>query len=154
LATTELRPSAPTTTRARSTTARPPRSWPRTPVTTPSSISSSSTVNPSRISAPAAAAAFTRILSSRVRRGAYACGESALPGAPARATGPKSNEYRPIGGHPVAATRSASPQRRSAAMRGDARRVDHVGGDRVAGERRAIHHQHPETVPGQQHRQR
>ncbi len=91
-ATTELRPSAPATTRAFSVTVAPPSPRPRIPVTVPSVTSTSSTVKLSRTSAPAAAAASSRILSSTVRRGAYAYGASDVPGAPATVTGPKSNE--------------------------------------------------------------
>ena len=78
----------------------------------------SETVNPSRTSAPASAAASTSTLSSTVRRGQYATGSSAVPGEPEIVNGPKSNAYVSIGGHPVAVTRSSSPHRRSAAMPG------------------------------------
>jgi hypothetical protein len=118
LATTEFRPSAPTTTRARSTTGEPPASRPLISAGSPSATRTSSTVNPSRTSAPAAAAASSRILSSTVRRGAYATGECSVPGAPASVTGPKSNVYREIGGQPVAVTCSSSPHRRSASTPG------------------------------------
>ena len=50
----------------------------------------SSTVKPSRISAPASAAASTSNLSRKVRRGQYATGASVVPGAPESVTGPKS----------------------------------------------------------------
>jgi hypothetical protein len=50
----------------------------------------SSTVKPSRTSAPASAAPSTRILSSTVRRGQYATGESGVPGEPLIVNGPKS----------------------------------------------------------------
>src|SRR3954454_1063474 len=82
------------------------------PVTRPSSsTTTSSTVNSSRSSAPASDAASTSNLSSTVRRGQYATGESAVPGAPSIVNGPKSNRYVLIGGQPVATNRSSSPQR-------------------------------------------
>ena len=111
----ELRPSAPMTTRARSVTLPPLSSCPWMPTTVPSSTTSSSTVNRSRTSAPAAEAASTRIVSSTVRRGAKAVeSPSHGCGVPAIVNGPKSNEYVLIGGHPLPATLSSRPQRRSA----------------------------------------
>jgi hypothetical protein len=59
------------------------------PVTRPSSMMTSATVNPSRISAPASNAAFTSSLSSTVRRG------SAHPGGPA---GGHALAFSPVGG--------------------------------------------------------
>jgi hypothetical protein len=53
----------------------------------------SSTVNSSRTSAPASAAASTRILSSTVRRGTYATEDFVRPGLPAIVNGPKSKAY-------------------------------------------------------------
>ena len=48
-------------------------------------------------------------------------------------TGPKSNEYRSTGGHPVATSRSSRPQRSSAAMPGGCTRcVDIVSLGNVA----------------------
>src|SRR3712207_688141 len=149
-ATSECRPSAPTTTPACSSTVR--RSflpWPRIPTTAPASVTSSLTVKPSRISAPDSAAASISSLSSTVRRGAYATGNSGVPGDPERVKGPKSNAYVSIGGHPVAMTRSRRPQRCSAAT---PPRMDEVRGDRVAGEGRTVHDQDPVAVARQQHR--
>ena len=91
-ATNEFRPSAPTTTSACSVTVAPSLPWPRTPTTRPSSTTTSCTVNPSRTSAPASDAASTSSLSSTVRRGQYASGAAAVPGAPESVKGPKSNE--------------------------------------------------------------
>jgi hypothetical protein len=89
------------------------------PVTTPSSIRTSSTVNASRSSVPASTAARTRRSSSTIRRGQN---PSATPstdrGAPESVIGPKSNEYFVIAGHPVASRRSRSPHRFSAATPG------------------------------------
>ena len=53
-----------------------------------------------------------------VRRGQYATGQSSLPGSPEIVKGPKSNEYVPIGGHPVAVSRSSKPHLSSAATPG------------------------------------
>gem|GEM_PF-5158456 len=75
-----------------------------------------STLKASRSSAPAAAAASTRILSSTVRPGAIvvACPSTAR-GRPVMVTGPKSNVERSIGGHPVVRTGSSRPHRSNAA---------------------------------------
>src|SRR5947199_192560 len=75
-ATSECRPSAPTTTWARSVMVPEACERPLMPTTRPSSIRTCSTVKPSRISAPASAAASTSSLSKTVRRGQYATGLS------------------------------------------------------------------------------
>ena len=85
------------------------------PTMRPSSIRTSSTVKPSRISAPASAAASTSNLSSTVRLAQYATGASLVPGDPESVKGPKSNAYVCIGGHPVAVSRSINPHRARAA---------------------------------------
>ena len=133
-ATIECLPSAPITTFARSVTVSPPLAWPRIPVTRPSSTRTSSTVNASRTSAPAAAAASTRRASSTIRRGQYARSVPlAAYGVPATVTGPKSNEYLVIGGQLVASSCSRMPQRASAATAGGcARWVDIVSLGNVA----------------------
>ncbi len=102
--------------RALSTTSDLPSACPRIPTTVPSSMITLSTVKASRSSAPAAAAASTRILSSTVRRGAIvvACPLTAR-GRPVMVTGPKSNVERSIGGHPVVRTGSSRPHRSNAA---------------------------------------
>jgi hypothetical protein len=90
------------------------------PTTVPSSLTTSATVKPSRTSTPAATAASTRILSSTVRRGAYAVVRpSAARAVPRIVTGPKSNAYVSIAGHPLAITASSTPHRRSAATPGE-----------------------------------
>ena len=60
------------------------------PTARPSSIKTSSTVKPSRTSAPASAAASTSNLSSIVRRGQNATGDFSVPGEPEIVKGPKS----------------------------------------------------------------
>ncbi len=100
---------------ALSLTVSPPFERPLRPTMRPSSTTSSSIVKPSRISAPASAAASTSSLSSTVRRAQYATGASVVPGEPASVNGPKSNAYVCIGGHPVAVSRSISPHRARAA---------------------------------------
>ena len=149
-ATSECLPSAPTTTRARSVTVAPPLAWPRMPVTRPSSTRISSTVKPSRSSAPAATAASTSRASSTIRRGQYArSAPSAGRGVPEIVTGPKSNEYLVMGGQFVASSCSRIPHLASAATAGW---MGEVRGHRVAGERGLVDQQHPVAVARQQHR--
>jgi hypothetical protein len=69
----------------------PPRlELPLMPTVRPFSMRMSSTVNPSRISAPASSAASISDLSSIVRRGAKATGAVSVPGEPEIVKGPKS----------------------------------------------------------------
>ena len=91
----------------------------RGPAAVPSSVSSSSTVQPSHSSAPASTAAFTRIASSTMRRGAYASRTPSAAGiVPVTVNGPTSSAAVVIAGHPDATSSSSSPQRFSAATPG------------------------------------
>src|SRR5688572_31168775 len=83
------------TIRARSSIDFVPFAWPRMPMTVSSATSSSSTVKPSRTSAPDSAAAFTRSASSTVRRGQKPPIPSFASGiVPRSANGPTSNVMR------------------------------------------------------------
>ena len=87
------------------------------PTTRPSSIRTSSTVKPSRISAPASAAASTSSLSSTVRRGQYATGASFVPGDPRDREG---TEVEGVGVDRRAAGRREAIEQAPARERGDA----------------------------------
>ena len=121
------------------------------PTTRPSSIRTSSTVKPSRISAPASAAASTSSLSRTVRRGQYATGASFVPGAPEIVNG---TEIEGVGVNRRAAGRGEAIEQSPPRERGDAERLHHVRGHGVARERRAVDHQHAVALAGQQHRRR
>jgi hypothetical protein len=89
------------------------------PVTRPPSSSTSSTVKPSRTSAPASPAASTSSRSRTVRRGLYIASTPWKAGKrPSSTTSPVSNLTARVGGAPEATTRSSSPQRRSLATAG------------------------------------
>ena len=150
-ATIECRPSAPMTTRARSVTVAPPLPWPRTPVTRPSSMTSSSTVNPSRTSAPASDAASTRSLSSTVRRGRTRRGNSAVAGG---AGDRERSEVERIRVDRRTSRRQNTVEQAPALQRRHARRVDEVRRDRVAREGRLVDDEHLVAPPGQEHRRR
>ena len=130
----------------------PPPCWPRMPVTRPSSTRISSTVKPSRTSAPAAAAASTSSASSTVRRGPYAV---AVPVG--RARGPRDRdgpEVERVGRDRRAAGRLQPLEQAPPLERGHAGRMHEMRRHRVAGERGPVHEQNAMAVAGQQHRRR
>ena len=109
-------------------------------------------MNRSRTSAPAPAAASTRILSSTVRRGPYAC---AMPSNGLRRSRELERpEVERVGGDRRATAGAHRVEQAPALERRHARRVDEVRGDGVARERGPVDDQHPVSLLGEQHRGR
>ena len=122
------------------------------PTTVPSSTITSSTVKPSRTSAPARSGSVDEDLVEQ--RAARRVRRSVAVRRPGAAGDGEQAEVERVGVDGRAAGRDDLVEEAPAPQRGDSRCMDHVRRQRVARERRPVDHEHLVALAGEQHRSR